>query len=179
MKAMCIGRAAFRGARFALGCVLLAAFLSSPAAADETPTVAPSESPIGAPAPTRTPTPTPLPEYLVLSAEKEDEHGNVRLHYTCDFQRFDYRGAPVDIYLAAAVDPAFSEGGVFSLGDLFASGEVRILRGDMRTYVSNGVVEGPTFRGAVFTSTGSGSLLINTVSSEIFSQPFADRKSVV
>jgi len=109
----------------------------------------------------------------VLSAKKEDEDGNVRLHYTCDFQRYDYRGTPVDVYLAAVAGPRFTDDEPFNLGTLFDADEVRIFRADMGTYVSNGVVEGPTFRGAVFTSAESSSLLINTVSSEIYRQPFA------
>ena len=104
----------------------------------------------------------------------EDLSGNLRLDYRCDFQRYDYEGAPVDVYLAAVAGPIFSGEEPFGLNELFAGGEVRIFRPDMETYESNGVVEGPTLRGVSFPpAPAEGSLMINTVSASIYRQPIA------
>jgi hypothetical protein len=98
----------------------------------------------------------------------------VRVNYRCDFHRYEYEGIPVDVYLAAVVDPVFEEGIPFGLEDLFAGGEVRIFRPDMSSYESNGVVEGPTFRGVTIPPAPvEGEVVINTVSSEIYRQPCA------
>lgn len=134
----------------------------------ETPTAVPTETP------TITPTPTELPNYLTLAAELENLDGVVRMSYRVDFGRYDFEGVPVNVYLAAVTEPVFSAGDPFSVDDLFAGGEVRIFTPEMRSYVYDGVVDGPTFRGVVFPQVPvEGSILIDTAPAGIYRESYA------
>ncbi|MEI6634063.1 MAG: hypothetical protein WCP22_09635 [Chlamydiota bacterium] len=118
--------------------------------------------------------PASIPNYLALGAAMENYDGLARLLYRCDFQWYDYAGAPVAVYLMAVEDPAFSGGSALSLGDLLAGGEVRVFRSDMSAYLFSGALGAPTFIFPRFPSGQvQGSFPIDTVTAGIYRGTYA------
>lgn len=85
------------------------------------------------------------------------------LAWECDFSRWDYRGAPVDIYLAAIRAPRVANG-PSSVADALAGGEVFLAVNGAREWRRfEGTVEAPTWSAVLFPAAStSGSITIPT-----------------
>ncbi|MCX6340156.1 MAG: hypothetical protein NTX71_09605, partial [Candidatus Aureabacteria bacterium] len=116
-----------------------------------TPTDTPTHTPTETPTETPTITPTP-PNYINLTIEsgylKAGEHG--RLKWSCDFSRWDYRGSPVNVYLAAIRNPKINNA-PSSIADALAGRELWLFENGMRNaYRYTGKVRRPTWSRVVF-----------------------------
>ncbi len=136
------------------------------------PTEAPTAAPTGTPAPP--PAPTGLPDYLAIEAGLENSDGVVRLSYRVDLGPYDFAGVPVNVYLAAVARPVFSAGDRLGVDEIFQGGEVHVFTPQLRTYISRGIVHGPTFRDAVFPAVpAEGEILIDAVQAGIYRESYA------
>lgn len=139
-----------------------------------TATITPTLSPTHTVTPTATVTPsatyTPLPNYINLSVSPIDygPGGAVKLYWACDFQQWDYQGAPVDVYLAAIKNPVIQDA-PSSVKDALRGGTVYLFGRNMKqVYVYRGAVKGPAFSKASFPPvayTGSFKIAAPTASS--------------
>lgn len=115
-----------------------------------------------APGPTPAPTATPAPGYIALDASPPIviPGGTVTLSYGCDFSAYNYRGRPVDIYLAVLKNP--SRTGPSSVAELFNAETVYIFESGMKDiYAYEGAVRGPTWSRVSFPPAAlSGSIAI-------------------
>jgi outer membrane protein assembly factor BamB len=114
--------------------------------------------------PTQTPTATPPPNYINLDASPDSVRPgeSVTLEWHCDFTQWDYRGVPVNMYLAAIKNPKVING-PSSVSDALTGGTVYLYGRNMQSaYIYTGIVREPTFSGVAFPPVSTtGSLTIN------------------
>ena len=123
-----------------------------------TPTPTPTTGPTATPTPTETPTTvptptsTPLPNYVELGASPGSVRtgGTEDMSWACDFSRWNYKDAPVNIYLAA-IKGATVIDGPSSVEDALSGKEVFLAADGMTSwYRYTGSVGAPTWSGVAF-----------------------------
>ena len=113
--------------------------------------------------------PTP-PNYVTLGLEPAQVKpgGGLAVRWRCDFGRWNYRGRPVDVYLAAIRNPR-SVGSPSTIEEALGGGEVYLFADGMaRAYRYSGAVSGPTWKRVSFPPVGEQGVLNFTTPSDAY-----------